>query len=319
MMKSEEKSGGLQAPLRLSGTSDEEEAPHTDFNEEVEPYRSVIPVEYRNVYGIPFILMRSHYYGGMKVFLTVTSIISYFVNSYVSPTKNFFTDQIVTHTIEYVICSWVVAPFMQTHELIVTPLEADDDNSGNRRRRRRCRRCRDGKIVKKPPPDVRDPQEINTRYIPFSLYNDVFMMMNEGYMLNRDINESLDYFPCNVQLVIQSVIYRGILNFFLFLNALYQVRYVFQEDNPSYIGIILTVNSLLICTLNLQAYVWATVFCVLIFPYWIYTLLKNLLCFSEDDDRNTCSNDRNADGSRKIKKGTYVYACLLFIWKRINF
>lgn len=279
-------------------------------------YRSVVPVEYRQVYGIPFLVMRSHYYGGLKVFLTITSIISYFVNSRVSPTENFYVNQILTHTVEYIVMSWVVAPFIQTHEWIASDIPVDS-GSGNEVIKRRKKCCRDGTWAKKPPVDLIAPREVNTRYIPFSLYNDLFMMMNEGFMLNHDINESLDYFPSNAQIFIQSVIFRGILNFFLFLNALLQLQFALQQDQ-SLLGILLTINSLLICTLNLQAYLWAVVFVVVGTPYWVYMTLTRLVTPSDsaEGSRDDC---RDENGKKKIMKGSYMYACLLFMWKRVNY
>jgi hypothetical protein len=221
----------------------------------------------------------------------------------------------LTYTIEYIGISWVVAPFFQTHDWIAN---SDGDGGDSHEKRKCCRRCRDGKCVKKPPLDPQNPVEVSTRYIPFSLYNDVFMMLNEGYMLNREINESLDYFPANIQIFIQSIIFRGLLNFFLFLNALLQVQFVLQNEH-SYVGFLLTINSLLVCTLNLQAYLWAMVFCVVGTPYWLYiTLMKCGGCIDREDGTNDNEN-RKPDGTKKIKKGSFMYACLLFVWKRVNF
>ena len=145
------------------------------------------------------------------------------------------------------------------------------------------------------------------------------MMTNKGFKLNPDINEDLDYFHVNTAIFTQSVIYRGLLNFFLFLNALYQLRMLIHNGHNSLWGIALAVNSVLVCTLNLQAYVWAVVFCVLMLPYLIYLLLdKVFMCLCP-----TCIElrpaERKADGTRKIKKGTYLYSCLVFVWKRVNF
>lgn len=220
----------------------------------------------------------------------------------------------MTYTIEYVLLSWIVAPFFQTHDWI-----ANSPSEGVYQEKKRCfRRCRDGKCVKKPPLDLQKPQELSTRYIPFSLYNDAFMMMNKGYMLNPEINESLDYFPANTQIFIQSIIFRGLLNFFLFLNALMQIQFVVKNEHSS-LGILLTANSLLICTLNLQAYLWAVVFCVVGTPYWFYTIVMKFGGCMNRDDKQDDENDRKQDGTKKIKKGSYIYACLLFVWKRVNF
>jgi hypothetical protein len=320
----------LQTPLHL--VADEEEA---RASSSAKPYRSVVPVQYRKVYGIPFLLMRSHHYGGLKLFLTISSVLSYFVNSYVSPTKNFWVDQIVTYTIEYIVICWIVAPFIQTHDWVANATadgdsggDDDDDEGGGgggsdgrqlSKRKRCCWRCRDGRFVQKPPLDPHDPKEVSTRYLPFSLYNDVFMLRHEGFMLNHEVNEALDYFPANAQVFIQSVIFRGLLNLFLFLNALYQVRFVLQNDTSA-LGVVLTINSLLVCTLNMQAYLWAMVFCVLGTPYWLYlTLMKCGGCLDRDDPDRQGGGGRHADGTRKIMRGSYMYKCLIFVWKRVNF
>ena len=132
-MNVDEDSSSLQTRLTLTPSSDEEAnaTEETLITSAVEPYRSVVPVKFRKVYGIPFILMRSHHYGGLKVFLTISSIVSYFVNSVVSPTKNFFVDQILTYVVEYVLLSWILAPYFQTHDWIAnTPPAGDTSNEG---------------------------------------------------------------------------------------------------------------------------------------------------------------------------------------------
>lgn len=282
-------------------------------------YKSIVPVQYRNVYGIPFLRMRSHYYGRLKVILSISSIVSYFVVSHVSPTENFFVDQIVINTIEYVVMSWFIVPFSQTHSWVA------DATPASGQRRRCCWRLRDGSYVRKPPECLEHPREPNTRYMPFSLYNDVFMALHEGYMLNPELNEAHDHFSAPTQLFIQSVIYRGLLNFFLFLNALFQVRLVLRNEHDSLWALALTVNSLLVCTLNLQAYLWAVVFCVVLTPYLLYSLLERLFsCLllappALEERRGEDAPSKHIHGSRRAMKGSYLYGCLVFVWKRVNF
>jgi hypothetical protein len=297
--------------------------PIIEMSEEPEVYCSVIPVDYCKVYGIPFILMRSHHYGALKVFLTVSSIISYFVVSVVSPSKHFFADRIITYTIEYIGMSWIVAPFNQTYDWVPTtpknsemdPEQNHPNNLKSMERKKRCC-CRNGQYVRKPPAQL-SMTEPSTRYIPFSIYNDVFMMLNVGFKLNPDLNENIGHFPAHAHIFIQSVIYRGLLNFFLFLNALFQCRLVLRNEHESYWGMALTINSLLVCTLNLQAYLWAAIFCVLWAPYLVYIVLEKIFmtifCFS------ATSADKKEKGTKKVKKGTYLYNCLVFVWKRVNF
>ena len=254
--------------------------------------------------------------------MTFTSIVSYFASAQVTPERNFFVDQIVTHTIEYIAMSWFITPYYQTHKWVkydssMREGDVEEGRNGNNNSSSRskgiCRKWREGRMVYNSPDDNEHPKELNTRYYPFSLYNDLFMAMNKGYMLNHDINESLDYFPSDTGLFIKSVLFRGLLNFFLFLNVLYQLRFVARNEQSTW-GLIFTANSLLFATFNLRAYFWCLVFFVFFIPYMFYLFFIRCGIHLRQG-----SIKKHPDGRRKIVKGSYMYNVLLFVWKRVNY
>lgn len=111
-------------------------------------------------------------------------------------------------------------------------------------------------------------QDDGCRYIPFSLYNLIFMIRNPGKQLNNKLSDTL---PCfgfgRIYMLLISMNTRGTLNLYIFINALNKVFYNVASQGQANVSTISAIFSLVFAFTDLKVYAFTTVFGLLLLPF----------------------------------------------------
>eukprot|EP01038_Epipyxis_sp_PR26KG_P004165 gene4165-5929_t len=247
-----------------------------------EPYSIIIDSKKMNLFSIPILKVESQWYGIIKTLQQIGMIIS-FVLSFVTDPQNTISGDVLVFLIYFIIISWIIVPIWQNYSIVIII-----DKDGNRKHANCskggciccncccicCSLCF-GRMICIPRVDTSRP-----RYIPNSIYNFIFMALNPHKRLNPKPPSTMQRWEFStVYLLILTENSKGILNFYIFLNAILKLMIVQRKEGLFSISTGFALYSLFCGLLDLRVYVLSVLFGMLLLPYTV--LFVPLCCFCD--------------------------------------
>eukprot|EP01038_Epipyxis_sp_PR26KG_P006889 gene6889-9439_t len=278
-------------------------------------YQSVIDSNNKkDLLGIPYfpIMVNSQIFGLLNCLIEILS-----VGFLVSTPPSNFSGNVYLYTFYYIIASWIAAPIWQRYSIVTVSsyIANKNDSSGASLKHTECGKC--GcmlgycciaccglcccQLMCIPRVDiVRRP-----KFMPFSIYNNLFMVLNPGKELNPKLPIDMEQFDYGTVLMFLHVVgLKGALNFFVFVNFMNQILSTTFGDNVcSDLSLIFSIISLFLKLLNLKIYFITLLFGTLIVPF---TVVIQWLIYCPD-----CCCLQN---TVTPKRGTTFYALLETYW-----
>ena len=128
----------------------------------------------------------------------------------------------------------------------------------------------------------------HTRYLPFSIYNYVYMMNNPGQQLNPELPPNLEEFGFSrTFLLCLSTNAMGTLNSYIYIYAIHQL----YTSNSNLLSKSLALTSAGLACIGYQITVISIVYGILLLPYAIGLYFAFFLydcCYCTNPRRNTC-------------------------------
>lgn len=134
-----------------------------------------------------------------------------------------------------------------------------------------------------------------TRYIPFSLYNDVYCLLHPGYRMNPRLPDDMERFGVGRgMLFVLAVNAKGTFHMYLFIFAFVTLaakyRNVDTNDDGDMVSVTFAVFSLLCAAIKLRVFVLSTLFGILLLPMnigWYAALVCYDVCHVISPNKNT--------------------------------
>lgn len=158
---------------------------------------------------------------------------------------------------------------------------------------------------------VRRTDDYACSYIPFSLYNLLFMFRHPGKQLNNTLPETLPYFGFGrMYLFMLSINTKGILNLYMFINACDKVFYTAamgSGSTASNASTAMAVVSMVTALANLKVYAISLVFGLVLLPF---TFLISVVFY--------CPDKCGFVEKLRAKNGTTQFKTLMKFWSYVN-
>lgn len=261
--------------------------------------QEIVDVHQKKLFGMPCLKVKPEVYGQIMLALSIISVVSLIGSCVYSilHTGVLASTYFLAYSIMYLLATWVIIPMWQIYTL------KREDGSDVICFRNGCIYCMVaanmwaycwGRYIL---------QERNfSLFIPFSIYNFIFMIRNPGKELNPKLPEELASFGAGrMYLFLMSASVKGTLDLILFINAFLNFIEAFSSARvtPS---LVFAVMALLSSALNLRVYVTNLLFGVFLLPV---LLLMGAMCFCAD-----CFGD-----TWNPKRGTYMFFFFSLYWR----
>ena len=146
------------------------------------------------------------------------------------------------------------------------------------------------------------------RYIPFSMYNLAFMIMHPGKQLNDKLSNNIAHSGFGTfYLLMLTLITKGVLNLYMFINACAKVFYNAAGGTKLSASTALAFVSMLSAMIDLKVYAFTFVFGLILLPYTAATSF--LFC---------CPDCCSLVETQRGKNGTWLFKILMKFWSYVD-
>ncbi len=257
----------------------------------------------RKLFGMPFLMVPPEQFGLINFIMQCTSFASFVLSFALSPYGT-LESQILFCLVYHVMVSWVLVPVWQNYSLLDAekkPVSCEANGCIY------CACCYIGcnlcwlcgsqmHYVERTDSDC--------RYMPFSLYNLLYMFLNPGQKINEQLPADIEALGFGrVYLFLLSCNTKGTLNLYIFINAVAKLYAAGGNGTSAAFATI----SLLLALCDLKVYAVSLVFGIVLFPFTIMYL--SVFC---------CPDCCRVLDALRVKKDTFEFRVMMHYWKYVD-